>query len=446
MRIAVIPARGGSKRIPHKNIKPFRGKPMIAWSIEAARASGLFEHVVVSTDDDEIGEIARGCGAEVPFLRPPALADDHAGLTEVVSHATRWAGSAGWPLTAVCCILATSPFLRPADLARGLELLESGPWAYAFSATEYAAPIFRAFKRDAEDRIEMFFPEHFASRSQDLPQALHDAAQFYWGRPEAWLERKRIFDRHSTALTLPRWRVQDIDTEEDWQRAETVAPSIMAAPAAAPASTAAIPFRSDQEHFWATTYALGYIEKNKTFDHRLGAQAWSLMLRATGGKIASYLECGCNIGRNIEQLKLALPDAQPSVIEISEPAFKYVTARHRFAHAFNGAILDADFADRSFDLVFTMGVLIHINPDQLLEHMAKMFSYSSRYVLFGEYFSRTPATIEYQGETNKLFKRDFGKLFIENFPVKLLDYGFLWGHLYDAAGFDDITWWLFEKT
>ena len=220
MRIAVIPARGGSKRIPRKNIKPFRGKPMIAWSIEAARASGLFEHVVVSTDDAEIGEIARGCGAEVPFLRPAALADDHAGLTEVVSHATQWAASAGWPLSAVCCILATAPFLRPEDLARGLELLESGPWAYAFSATDYAAPVFRAFKRDAEGRIEMFFPEHFASRSQDLPQALHDAAQFYWGRPQAWLERKRLFDRHSTALTLPRWRVQDIDTEEDWRRAE----------------------------------------------------------------------------------------------------------------------------------------------------------------------------------------------------------------------------------
>ena len=446
MRIAVIPARGGSKRIPRKNIRPFCGKPMMAWAIEAARASGLFEHVVVSTDDAEIGEVARRCGAEVPFLRPPELADDYTGLTEVVSHATRWASSAGWPLSAVCCILATAPFLRPADLVRGLELLESGSWAYAFSATDYAAPVFRAFRRDAEGRIEMFFPEFYATRSQDLPQALHDAAQFYWGRSDAWLEGKRIFDRHSTTLALPRWRVHDIDTEEDWRRAEAVAPSIMQSPAATPSPQAATPFRSEQERFWATTYAREYIEKNQTFDHRLGAQAWLLMLRGARGNIASYLECGCNIGRNIEQLGLALPGAQASIIEISEPAFRHVTARHRLAHAFNGAILDADFPAGSFDLVFTMGVLIHINPDQLLEHMAKMLAFSSHYVLFGEYFSRTPTTMEYQGEADRLFKRDFGKLFIENFPVRLVDYGFLWGHVYDAAGFDDITWWLFEKT
>ena len=382
MRIAVIPARGGSKRVPRKNVRDFRGKPMIAWPIEAARESGLFEHIVVSTDDAEIAETARRWGAEVPFLRPAALADDHVGLTEVMSHATKWAFSAGWSLTAVCCILATSPFLHPADLARSLELLESGPWAYAFSATEYAAPVFRAFSRDAEGRVEMFFPEFYRTRSQDLPLALHDAAQFYWGRPDAWVEGKRIFERHSTTLTLPRWRVQDIDTEEDWRRAETVAPTIVAKRTAAPTLSGAMPFHSEQEHFWATTYAHDYIEKNRTFDRKLGAHAWSLMLRGASEKIASYLECGCNIGRNVEQLELLLPDAQPSVIEISEPAFRYVTERHRFLHAFHGAILDAKFPDGSFDLVFTMGVLIHINPDQLLEHMRKMHTFSSRYVLF----------------------------------------------------------------
>lgn len=446
MRIAVIPARGGSKRIPRKNIRSFLGKPMIAWSIEAAKASRLFDHVVVSTDDAEIASVAKQWGAEVPFVRPPGLSDDNTGITEVVAHAARWAKSAGWPVQSVCCVLATAPFLQVADLKRGLELLESGPWAYAFTATEYAAPIQRAFKHDAQGQVEMFFPENFYARSQDLPQALHDAAQFYWGRPEAWLDGKRIFERHSTTLSLPRWRVQDIDTEEDWRRAETMAPSIMAAPSEPPTQAGGTPYRSAQERFWASTYASGYIEKNKTFDHELGAQAWSLMLRTASGGIANYLECGCNIGRNIEQLKLVVPDAQPSVIEISEPAFKYVTARHRFAHAFNGAILDSKFESGSFDLVFTMGVLIHINPDQLLEHMAKMFAYSSHYVLFGEYFSRTPTMIEYQGEANKLFKRDFGKLFMQHFPVRLLDYGFLWGHVYDAAGFDDITWWLFEKS
>ena len=445
MRIAVIPARGGSKRIPRKNIRPFRGKPMIAWSIDAAQSSGLFEHVVVSTDDAEIGEVARRLGAEVPFVRPAELAGDDVGITDVVSHATKWAVSAGWPLSTVCCILATSPFLRHTDLKQGLELLESGPWVFVFSATGFAAPIFRAFKSDPVGGIEMFFPEFFATRSQDLPKALHDAAQFYWGRPDAWLEKKRMFDRHSTALMLPQWRVQDIDTEEDWTRAEVIAPSIATPPAAVASGADASPFNSEQERFWATTYASSYIERNKTFDQQLGAQAWARMLQATHGQVRSYLECGCSIGRNIEQLKLTLPEAQPSVIEVSQPAFKFVTSRYRLAQTFNGAILDSDFAAGSFDLVFTMGVLIHINPDQLIKHMEKMVGYSSRFILIGEYFSRAPTTIEYQGELNKLFKRDFGRLFIENFRVKLLDYGFLWGYLYDSAGFDDITWWLFEK-
>lgn len=203
--------------------------------------------------------------------------------------------------------------------------------------------------------------------------------------------------------------------------------------------------KTEQEQFWATTYANDYIEKNSRFDNSLGAEAWRQVLAKTEGKVDSYLECGCNIGRNIDQLKMLIPGARPSVIEISKPAFDLVTSRHDFDRAFNGAIMEADFAAASFDLVFTMGVLIHINPDQLLDHMRRMFEYSRRYVLMGEYFNRTPVSIEYRGQMNMLFKRDFGKLFIENFDVKLVDYGFLWGHLYDKAGFDDITWWLFEK-
>jgi len=228
MKIAVIPARGGSKRIPRKNIKPFRGKPMIAWSIEAAQQSRLFERILVSTDDPEIADVARQYSAEVPFVRPAELSNDHAGTTEVIAHATRWAQAQGWPLTAVCCIYATAPFVRTEDLARAWHALERGDWAYAFSATDFSAPIFRSFKRDERGGVEMFFPEHFATRSQDLPTALHDAGQFYWGRPEAWTEGKRIFDPHSFALVIPRWRVQDIDTEEDWSRADLVAPAILA--------------------------------------------------------------------------------------------------------------------------------------------------------------------------------------------------------------------------
>jgi pseudaminic acid biosynthesis-associated methylase len=204
-------------------------------------------------------------------------------------------------------------------------------------------------------------------------------------------------------------------------------------------------FNSEQEKFWATTYAEDYIRKNHEFDHDLGSEAWKKMLVNTHGEINTFLECGCNIGRNIEQINRILPNAQPSIIEISEPAFRFVCSRYSFVHAFNGAILESPFDNDSFDLVFTMGVLIHINPEQLLAHMEKIFQYSSKYILMGEYFNRTPVSIEYQGKRDQLFKRDFGKLFIENFEVNLIDYGFLWGHIYDSAGFGDITWWLFEK-
>jgi pseudaminic acid cytidylyltransferase len=227
MNIAIIPARGGSKRIPRKNIKPFCGKPMIAWSIEAAKSSGLFDRIIVSTDDAEIAEVARQCGAEVPFMRPEELSNDHAGTTPVIAHATQWALNQGFDVSAACCIYATAPFIQVGDLKRGWDALNSGDWNYAFTVTDFAAPIFRSFKLTAEGGIEMFFPEYFDTRSQDLPVALHDAGQFYWGRPAAWLEGKRIFDRHSKPLVIPRWRVQDIDTEEDWARAEILAPVIM---------------------------------------------------------------------------------------------------------------------------------------------------------------------------------------------------------------------------
>lgn len=185
MNMAVIPARGGSKRIPRKNIKDFCGKPMIAWSIEAAKKSGLFDRIIVSTDDAEIAEVAKRWGADVPFMRPAELSDDHAGTTGVIAHATQWALDQGLCLDpdAVCCIYATAPFIQVEDLKRGLEALKSGGWAYAFSVTDFASPILRSFRQDAEGGIEMFFPEHFSTRSQDLPTALHDAGQFYWAAP-----------------------------------------------------------------------------------------------------------------------------------------------------------------------------------------------------------------------------------------------------------------------
>jgi pseudaminic acid cytidylyltransferase len=220
MNVAVIPARGGSKRIPRKNIREFCGKPMIAWSIEVAKQSKLFDRIIVSTDDEEIAEVAKSYGAKVPFVRPAELSDDYAGTTEVIAHAVTWMHEQGWQPEAICCIYATSVFLTVDDLKKGFNALSVGNWSYAFSVTDFEYPIFRSFKKCSDGGVEMFFPAYFESRSQDLPEALHDAAQFYWGKPEAWLKNINLFDRHSCPVIIPRWRVEDIDTEDDWAQAE----------------------------------------------------------------------------------------------------------------------------------------------------------------------------------------------------------------------------------
>lgn len=219
MTLAIIPARGGSQRIPRKNIRLFAGQPMLAHSIAACRASGAFERIVVSTEDAEIAEVARAHGAEVPFLRPAALADDHAGTDAVMAHVLRLLAEQGELPAQACCVYATAPFLRPKDLLAGRDLLAQG-WDYAFSASRYPHPVFRAFTRSATEELAMLMPAHYDTRSQDLPEAWHDAAQFYWGKRDAWLEQRMLFGPRSAVVELPRWRVQDIDTPEDWEMAE----------------------------------------------------------------------------------------------------------------------------------------------------------------------------------------------------------------------------------
>ena len=221
MKLCVIPARGGSKRIPRKNIREFAGKPMIAWSIEAARASGCFDQIIVSTDDAEIASVARQWGAEVPFCRPLELANDFTGTMPVVAHAVQWYQDSGLEIAEVCCLYATAPFVESSDLKKGLQLLDkASDDRFVFTATTYASPIQRALRIDHASGIaHMLQPELFIERSQDLDTALHDAGQFYWGRPQAWLHSQNLFEG-SLPLILPRWRVQDIDTEDDWTRAE----------------------------------------------------------------------------------------------------------------------------------------------------------------------------------------------------------------------------------
>lgn len=218
MNICIIPARGGSKRIPRKNIREFCGKPMIAWSIEAARESDCFSRVVVSTDDAEIAEVARAHGAEVPFERPPELANDHAATVPVIAHAVE---ELELPVkTPVCCLYATAPFVQSTDILCGLEALQASDADYVFSVTSYAFPIQRALRITASGRVAMFQPENAEIRSQDLEESWHDAGQFYWGRREAWLSGNPLLTSDAVPVTLPRERVQDIDTLADWRRAE----------------------------------------------------------------------------------------------------------------------------------------------------------------------------------------------------------------------------------
>jgi len=229
--IAIIPARGGSKRVPRKNIKAFHGRPMIAHSIQAALESGLFARIVVSTDDAEIAEVARSWGAEVPFLRPAELADDHAGTVEVIRHAVAALREQDEDFAYACCLYATAPFVTPADLARGLEILEGHPdKAYAFTVTDYASPVQRALRLRPDGGVESLYPEFYETRSQDLEPAFHDAGQFYWGRTEAWAQGAPLHAPHSLPIRLPRHRVQDIDTAEDWRRAEVMFAALGAAP------------------------------------------------------------------------------------------------------------------------------------------------------------------------------------------------------------------------
>lgn len=219
-RVAIIPARGGSKRIPRKNIKEFCGKPMIAWSIEAAKASNCFERIIVSTDDAEIADVAKAWGATVPFIRPAALSDDYTGTSSVIRHAVEWLDQNDVSVDFACCIYATAPFISSEALLEGWRLITQEACSFAFSVTSYAFPIQRAIRVLDSGRVSMFSPEHLNIRSQDLEEAWHDAGQFYWGTGKAWREERAIFAEESVPVKLPRHRVQDIDTPEDWVRAE----------------------------------------------------------------------------------------------------------------------------------------------------------------------------------------------------------------------------------
>ena len=220
MNLAIIPARGGSKRIPGKNIKPFAGKPLIAYSIEAAQKSGVFDKIWVSTDSLEVAEVAKQYGAETPFTRPNDLSDDMTGTRPVTNHALSYCIENYVKPEFCCCIYATAPFLQVKYLKQGLAQLQQSPLkAFSFSVTSFAFPIQRSLSI-RNGQVAAMYPNAIGKRSQDLEEAFHDAGQFYWGRTDDYLSSKAIFSEHSIPVVLPRHLVQDIDTPEDWQRAE----------------------------------------------------------------------------------------------------------------------------------------------------------------------------------------------------------------------------------
>ena len=220
--IAIIPARGGSKRLPKKNIKNFLGKPIIAYSIETAIKTNLFDRVIVSTDNPAIAKVAIKYGAEAPFVRPEELSDDFTGTHEVIRHAVKWLENSGEKIDYVCCIYPTAPLIQKKDLLKGFNLIKNGKWELIMAATNFSYPIFRSFKKSPNGGLEMIFPEHYNSRSQDLPKVYHDAGLFYWANPNIWKKNPKGYNEKNSIVEIPNYRVQDIDTFDDWKKAETI--------------------------------------------------------------------------------------------------------------------------------------------------------------------------------------------------------------------------------
>jgi pseudaminic acid cytidylyltransferase len=221
MKLCIIPARGGSKRINKKNIKNFCGKPIIAWSIETVKRHKLFDKVIVSTDNKEIASLAKSFGAETPFARPKKISCDFTQTIDVILHAIKWQIKNEKKPDYVCCIYPTAPFITISDLSYGLKILKKNNYDYVFSATNYAYPIQRSFKLKKK-KLVMNYPEFKDSRSQDLEETYHDAGQFYWAATETWLKRRPILGNNSSPIIIPRNRALDIDNIEDWKIAETM--------------------------------------------------------------------------------------------------------------------------------------------------------------------------------------------------------------------------------
>ena len=227
MKIAIIPARGGSKRIPRKNIKEFFGKPIIAWSIIAAQNSMLFDHIIVSTDDKEIKSVAENYGASVPFYRPNDLSDDHTSTVPVIAHAIQKVNELlNIKVNYACCIYPCSPLINSNNLIDSFKIIESTKENFVYPVTKFPHSIYRSMTKSMDGKMNFLFPDYEMTRTQDLEETFHDAAQFYWGKAEAWTQLKKMHT-DGIGMEIPAYTTVDIDNNDDWKKAELLFQSMV---------------------------------------------------------------------------------------------------------------------------------------------------------------------------------------------------------------------------
>jgi len=217
MNIAIIPARGGSKRIPKKNIKKFNGKPIIAWSIKCAKEAKIFNKIIVSTDDKKIAKIAKNFGAEVPFIRSSRFSKNSVGIIEVVSDAIKWLLKSNVKVKNVCCIFPTAPLMKPQDIRLAYKKLIKNNFQYVFSTTTFPSSIYKSLSFSKKNtNLKICFPQKFKKKTNENSLFFYDAGQFYWGKKDTWKKKKKIFSSLSATVEIPRWRAQDINNSKDW--------------------------------------------------------------------------------------------------------------------------------------------------------------------------------------------------------------------------------------
>jgi pseudaminic acid cytidylyltransferase len=425
--LCVIPARGGSQRIPRKNIRPFAGVPILARTIGIVIESGIADRVIVSTDDDEIAEVARSAGADVPFLRSADLAGDDVPTIPVVADVLTRLGDEQGDIDTVWVVYPTAVLLEPGDLVRAADEFRTARVTVAMSVVESPGPIERAWRRSGNGGGRMLSPEHVETRTQDLEPAFFDAGQFYVARADFWVSGATLADVDPLLVQLPRERAIDVDTIDDWQFAESVF-----------AGRVATAETDRLEALWSGEFGDRYVERNVDAGDPRGP-FWSHIIDITAP--GSVLEVGCGSGNNLRWLD----DGQRRIVgvDINRTALDELAARVPRAASHLASAGRLPFTDEQFDLVLSAGVLIHQPDESLGDVMAEMSRCSGRWILMAEYFAPSREEISYRGVDGALFRRDYGAMFADGHDGFVLRES---GFIGRDEGWDDVTWWLFERS